>query len=259
MRKRPSDSLNSVDNALLLLHLLRDQGLVTVSQAAAALGISVSSAHRILVTLVYRDFAAQDAQRRYLPGPALSLHPGAHAPVAALRERLMPVMRALSTELTETVTLSVRLDTRVRVIAAVEAPRMLRVADQEGTVLPARLASSGKAMLATLPDDEVIDLFTSAADNRLTPAEARRLIGELAGIRRSGFAVNHGEAEQGVSAIGVAVLDLTGVAVAGLAVAMPSARFETVNVEAVVSRVRAALSSLNGISSDPTDIGRETA
>lgn len=244
MRKKPHDALQSVDNALLLVHLLRDQGVVTVSEAAAALGISVSSAHRILVTLVYRDFAAQNESRAYLPGPALSLQPGSARPVAALRDVLVPVMRALSRELAETITLGVRVDSRVRVVAAAEAPRVLRVADQEGTVLPAHLASSGKAMLAFLPADEIRELFRADEGLALTEAEDRKLSLELAAVRRNGFAVNHGEAEQGVSAIGVPVRARDGRVLAGLAAAMPSARFASTDVEAVVAALRRGLDTV---------------
>ena len=40
MKNRPPYPLESVDNALRMLHVLRDQGRTGVSEAAAELGIS---------------------------------------------------------------------------------------------------------------------------------------------------------------------------------------------------------------------------
>jgi IclR family acetate operon transcriptional repressor len=244
MRKKPVDVLSSVDNALRLLHLLRDQGIVSVSEAATALDVSVSSAHRLLATLVYRDFAAQDEGRRYRPGPAMSLQPGLGRPVAALRDIMNPVMQRLSDQLGETITLSVRIDTRVRVITAAEAPRMLRVVDQEGTVLPAHLTSSGKAMLAFLTTQQLRELYESSEEAGVrnpTPSEWRRLLAELSGVRQNGFAVNHGEAEQGVTAIGVPVRGEGDRVLAGIATTMPSARFAPADIAGIVAAMTGAI------------------
>src|SRR3989442_5129785 len=72
MKNKPRYPLQSVDHALQLLQILRDNGSLRVSEAAQELGTARSTAHRLLAMLVYRDFAVQDEARNYLPGPALS-------------------------------------------------------------------------------------------------------------------------------------------------------------------------------------------
>src|SRR5438445_335664 len=72
MKNKPPYPLQSVDHALQLLQILRDNGSLRVSEAAQELGTARSTAHRLLAMLVYRDFAMQDEARNYLPGPALS-------------------------------------------------------------------------------------------------------------------------------------------------------------------------------------------
>ncbi|MFD0533119.1 helix-turn-helix domain-containing protein [Actinomadura luteofluorescens] len=69
MENKPPYPLRSVDNALHLLQVLRDQGGLRVSEAAAELGTARSTAHRLLAMLVYRGFAVQDDNHTYLPGP----------------------------------------------------------------------------------------------------------------------------------------------------------------------------------------------
>ena len=63
--------VESVDRALVLLTALRDGEVLSVTDAAARLGVAPSTAHRLLTSLVHRDFAFQDRDRRYRRGPAL--------------------------------------------------------------------------------------------------------------------------------------------------------------------------------------------
>lgn len=66
---RPPYALDSVDNALRLLQMLRDVGALRLKDAAEELGTAPSTAHRLLAMLVYRGFAVQDEKRRYHRGP----------------------------------------------------------------------------------------------------------------------------------------------------------------------------------------------
>lgn len=75
MKNRPAYAIESVDNALRVLQLLRDSGQVRVCDVAAEIGTARSTAHRLLAMLVYRDFAVQAEDRSYRPGPALSAKP----------------------------------------------------------------------------------------------------------------------------------------------------------------------------------------
>ena len=49
--------VESVDRALVLLTALRDGEVLSVTDAAARLGVAPSTAHRLLTSLVHRDFA----------------------------------------------------------------------------------------------------------------------------------------------------------------------------------------------------------
>ena len=75
VQKRPTYSIEAVDNALQLLQLLRDGGALRLKDAADELGVAPSTAHRLLAMLVYRGFAVQDETRRYVPGPAMGVGP----------------------------------------------------------------------------------------------------------------------------------------------------------------------------------------
>ena len=68
----PPYPIGSVDNALRLLAMLRTRSAITVSEAAAELGVARSTAHRLLGMLRHHGFVRQDPDSRaYLPGRAL--------------------------------------------------------------------------------------------------------------------------------------------------------------------------------------------
>lgn len=236
MRNKPPYLLESVDNALRLLQLLRDHGRLGVSEAASELGIARSTAHRLLAMLVYHDFALQDGQRRYLPGPALSASPVTDRPLRYLRRALTPLMEALCERVSETVNLTVRVGTHVRFLATVESSQVLHVSDRQGTVLPAHLTSGGKALLAALPPDELSTLY---GEGGLADDQLDRLRGELESARRVGYAVNRESTEAGVCAIGRCIADRAGQPVAALSIAVPTVRFTRDRIEPLAAELRA--------------------
>jgi IclR family transcriptional regulator, acetate operon repressor len=267
MKNKPSYALDSVDNALLLVQMLRDQGRLRVRQAAEDLGIAPSTAHRLLAMLVYRDFARQDEHRCYVPGPGLSAHLVGGSAGQRLRRALLPSMDALCDRVGETVNLMVRVGTQTRFLASVESTQTLHIGDRRGTILPAALSSGGKALLAELDLEELANLYLEGGVEALTqpvevpdedtthpttaPSPARpreeeklsllqfhRLTRELDVVRERGYGFNLEETESGVSAIGRCVLDASGEPVAAIVIAVPSVRFTKDRIPALVAELR---------------------
>ncbi len=209
MQKRPTYSIEAVDNALQLLQLLRDGGALRLKDAAEELGVAPSTAHRLLAMLVYRGFAVQDETRRYVPGPAMGVGPAGLAWTRLLRTLAQPHMELLSARLNETVNLMVRVGTKVRFLATVEGNNVLRVGEPAGTVMPANRTSGGKAMLAELEPPMIEQLFRSnnaeIGGDTITADEYPAFLRELESIRSNGFAANFEGTEEGVSALGMAL------------------------------------------------------
>lgn len=220
MKNKPPYAIASVDSALLLATLLQQEGPMRVTDAADRLGVSVSTAHRLLGMLVYRDFAEQLPDRRYGPGALMQGGPLPQATVARLREVALPHLRRLVDELGETANLMVLSGPDVRFVTTVECDQVLRVGDRTGRTLPAHLSSGGKALLAASPEDVV-----AAALTGLDQATAERVRRELRTVRRRGFAVNDQGTETGLTAVGAAVPVGAGSAPAAISLALPSARF----------------------------------
>src|SRR5215475_12021196 len=70
--ERPAYPIASVDKALRLLMLFREQTTVRLSEASAHLGVAHSTAHRLLAMLAYHGFVRQERDTKaYVAGPAL--------------------------------------------------------------------------------------------------------------------------------------------------------------------------------------------
>lgn len=221
MKNKPPYAIDSVDHALHLAQLLPQEGPLRVTDAAERLGVSPSTAHRLLAMLVYRGFAEQGPDRRYRAGDLLRPAPASEAPVTLLRQVALPHLHALVERVRESANLMVLAGTEVRFIATAECDQILRVGDRVGTVLPAHLASGGKALLAALPTNDLTALYDGSDD-----VDLRRLRRELNLVRKRGFAINDQLTEAGVTALGMALHDPDGQPTAAISLAMPTARLD---------------------------------
>ncbi|MGH3750003.1 MAG: IclR family transcriptional regulator, partial [Micromonosporaceae bacterium] len=156
MRDRDPYTIESVDNALRVLLLLRQQPQVRVTDVSDQLGVARSTAHRLLSTLAHHGFVHQDRMTRAYRAGRVFIELGLAA-VGDLdvRRKARQHLEALSEKLRETVNLLVLEGAGSRFIDGVEGDRPVRVSLRTGVLLPASSTSGGKVLLAELPVDEV--------------------------------------------------------------------------------------------------------
>jgi IclR family transcriptional regulator, acetate operon repressor len=226
---RPSYPIESVDNALRLLLMFREHRSIRVSEAGRAISVAGSTAHRLLAMLSYHGFVRQDpASRAYVAGPTL-IDIGLSA-VRDLDIRILarPFAERLSERTNETVHVAALQGPSVLYLDSVESQQPLRVASRTGTLLPAYATSVGKALLSELPTKRLRTMYRAQLKPlTATTIPTRALLEkELAVTRARGYALNLGEAEEGVHSIGVVVRDPGGHARAALSVSAPATRFD---------------------------------
>ncbi|MHB8694996.1 MAG: IclR family transcriptional regulator [Solirubrobacteraceae bacterium] len=221
LRNKPAYAIESVDHALHLAQLLQQEGPLRVTDAADRLDVSPSTAHRLLAMLVYRDFAEQGSDRRYRAGAALRRVEQSEAPIVLLRRVALPHLQALVHRVQETANIMLPVRGEVRFVATVECDQLLRVGDRAGRVLPAHLASGGKAILATLTAPQLTELYASRDD-----VDLPRLRRELSAVRKHGFAINNQQTETGLTGVGIALRDPNGKTSAALSLSLPAARYD---------------------------------
>ena len=239
LRNKPAYAIESVDHALHLAQLLQQEGPLRVTDAAERLAVSASTAHRLLAMLVYRDFAEQGSDRRYRAGAALRRVEQSEAPIVLLRRVALPHLQALVHRVQETANIMLLVRDEVRFVATVECDQVLRVGDRAGRVLPAHLASGGKAMLATLRAPELTELYASRDD-----VDLPRLRRELSAVRKRGFAINNQQTETGLTGVGIALRDPSSKSTAAISLSLPAARFDRERLPIWVNALSATASRI---------------
>lgn len=226
--QKPAHLLGSVDNTLRLLQGLRDTGAMRITDAADELGVSVSTAHRLLSMLVYRGFAVRDESRVYHPGPGIVAGAQAQDAHRDVLDRMKPRLKELSEQTGQTCNLMVRVGTTTRFLDSCEGPDGLGIGSRAGEILPAALTSGGQVLLADLDVDVLESLYTSksarTSGDHLDEDAFAKFVRRLETVRRVGWALNRERAERGVAALGMAVRDPGGEAVAAVSISVPSGR-----------------------------------
>jgi DNA-binding IclR family transcriptional regulator len=222
-----------LDKGLAALQLVANRGTVTVGEVGSVVGLSRSTAYR----LVDRLHTAGYLQEAPTPG-SFRLGPLAvRIGLAALNQLgIMEVaparLVALAQEAGETVNLGVPQRDEIVYVYQAEGPGALKVTAHLGTRRPLSCSALGKAYLAALPSDERDDRLRELALVRLTSSsivDADAFRNELLATIARGYALDEQEAEDGVACVGAAVRDYTGhpvaaISIAGAAERMPGKR-----------------------------------
>ncbi|WP_067664821.1 IclR family transcriptional regulator [Nocardia miyunensis] len=242
----PAYVVTSADHALRAAVMLQLEGGLTVSQVAERLDVARSTAHRLLQTLVYRDFAVQDDQRVYHPGPVLELATHSQSRTSRLRATALPHLQRLVDVVGESANLTIRTGDTTRFIASVECRQALRVGSREGMVFPAHRTTAGLVLLSALDPAEVDELYAAQryAEHPDERPDLPTLRARLTRVRRAGFALNNGLSERGVVAIGVPVRDADGTALAGLSISMPTVRYDRERLPSLVATLHRAAGAI---------------
>ena len=241
-RPRPAYPIESVDNVLRLLLLLRERGSLRVAEAARMIGVVPSTVHRLLAMLQYYDFVSQDSETKlYSTGPALIDMGFSALRKLDLRVISRPHLQALGEEVEETVHICELRSSDVLFLDSIESPRQLRVAARTGTTLPAHVTASGKVLLAHLSPAELRSLYPRAELPAVTVRSIRRrsdLERALQQVRRAGFALNDGESEDGIGAAAVPIFSRSGQARGAVSVSVPLTRFDEAGTPELVETLR---------------------
>lgn len=196
-----------------------------IAELAEEIGIGRSTAHRYALTLVMLGYLEQDAKRKYRLA-ARAQEPGRAA--IETRRRAAPAKDVLC-ELRDwtghTVSLATLHETRALYLHRLLGHRHgQHDADLQlgvGTSVPLHCSAVGKALLATITEEDRMALLERLPLTRYGPNTLlgkRRLADELARVRASGVAISDEELAAGVRAIAVPVATEPGVALGALAV-----------------------------------------
>ncbi|HIT74081.1 MAG TPA: IclR family transcriptional regulator [Candidatus Avipropionibacterium avicola] len=207
-------AVKSAEHTVAVLEYLasRQDRPARIREIVAATTIPRSSAYALLQTLTDLGWVERD-QTGLLYGVGIrALIAGVSYLDADPRLGLLrPWLDRLRTELDETIHLA-RLDgAEIVYLATRESGQYLRAINRVGRRLPAHATSLGKALLASLPDDELDrtlellppDPLPSLTAHTLTTRRALRA--DLRAVRERGWASDHEENTEGLRCLGIAL------------------------------------------------------
>jgi DNA-binding IclR family transcriptional regulator len=228
MAEEPSYPIGSVDSALRLLLLLREQPSLRVTDVAARLDVGRSTAHRLLAMLVAHDFVSRDPETRlYSAGNALLTLGLAAVRNYDLRNYMRPHLEQLAQTVNETTHLLVLHGADSFFIDSVECRQAVRVGSRLGISFPAHTSSGGKALLAELDAAELRRLYPRQSLDAMSANTIRTraaLERELTQIRERGYALNIAETDEEVGAVAAVVPRTSGGPACAVAIAAPLSR-----------------------------------
>ena len=191
----------SLERGLAILGCFTPQRpILGIADIADDLGMSRSTTHRYVITLVALGYLEQGASRKYRLGLRVTDLGMSALNATGLREHAHPYLEQLSQQTSYTTSLSVLDGTDVLLVDRVRSLRRAQstvdAGLHPGSRLPAYCTSMGKLLLASLPKPEQRELIaqiklTKRGPNTITSKRALR--DELDHIALAGLAVDDEE------------------------------------------------------------------
>lgn len=252
----PIAGTQSLDRALEVLTTIANSpepGL-TLAACSTVLQYSKATTHRLLRTLVARDFLRYDEETGVYSLGVANLRLGSeYLRRIDIRRVALPPMRALVAETRETAHLATMSGSDVIYIEVVDSPEPVRIFSRVGDSRPAYATGVGKAILAWTDTDRLAgklpETFEVRTPNTLTSRDA--VLADFAAARARGYAIDNMENREGIRGYAAPIFDHTNTAIAAVSIAGPAERV-TSEFDAVlgpqVAEVARTISSALGAS-----------
>ena len=226
--------MTSLARGLAVVKAFSDQRrAMTIAQISHKTGIPRAAVRRCLYTLKQLGYADSEANNFFLKPKILTLG-YSYLSSTPLTISAQPCLNHVSRTLNESCSLAVLDEQEVLYVSRSATSRVMSVALNAGSRLPAYCTSLGRVMLAAMSAAELDAYFskiTLRAYTERTVVSEARLREILLEVRQSGFAVVEEELEIGLHSIAVPVRGATGSAVAALNVGAQSTRVNKLQLE----------------------------
>lgn len=215
----------AVTRALKILDFISEKGFpVTLKQISDGLSIPASSAYDIVNTMLdmnYLQYADRDT-KTYFIGLKAFYSGFAYVRDINFVNVAKPYLIEMSKRMKATTFLGVRSDDQVVYLDKVESDEGIKTSAVLGSGRGMYYTGLGKAILATMPEKEVVQLYAGKellpkTEHTICSLEALKK--ELCEIRKAGYAFDDEEGEIGLNCVAAPIRDYEGKVVAAISVA----------------------------------------
>lgn len=199
---------------------------LSIADVARITGLPRAVARRCLYTLMQLGYAGFDGRTYFLRPKVLALG-YAYLSSASLGSALQPYLERVSAATGESCSVGVLEEDEVVYVARASARRIMTLALNVGSRVPAYCSAMGRVLLAHRPEDELaafLDRVQLVPLTEHTLTSRAALQEALERVRRQGFALVDQELELGLRSIAVPVRDLSGRVVAAMNISTQAGR-----------------------------------
>ncbi|MFF2498916.1 IclR family transcriptional regulator [Peribacillus sp. NPDC058075] len=221
--------VKSVSRALDIITIVSlKKGGLGVTEISKQIDINKSSVYRILSTLVQYGYIEQDSEtERYKLGYKFLEVSSKLLESIDLRSEARQYLQELENTTNEVIHLVVYDQGEVVYIEKLEGNETLRMHSKVGKRAPMHCTSVGKAILAYLPSNVVLNILEQKGMPRHTDKTITNkddFLQELSQVRIKGYALDLEENEYGITCIAVPIFDHSGKVIAAVSISGPTMR-----------------------------------
>ena len=217
------------------------KGGLGVTEIANRMDINKSSVYRILSTLVQYGYIEQEEETsRYKLGYKFLEVSSRLLESIDIRKEAFPYLQQLENETNEVIHLVVYDQGEVVYIEKLDGGETLRMHSKVGKRAPMHCTSVGKAILAHLPDEVVLDVLSRKgmpAHTSYTITNQEQFLKELQFVRERGYALDNEENEYGITCMAVPLFDHTGKVISAMSISGPSIRMTEERLQLLSTRL----------------------
>ena len=219
--------MTSLARGLAVVKAFSDQRrAMTIAQISHKTGIPRAAVRRCLYTLKQLGYADSEANNFYLKPKILTLG-YSYLSSTPLTISAQPCLNQVSRSLNESCSLAVMDEGEVLYISRSATSRVMSVALNAGSRLPAYCTALGRVMLAAMTESQLNDYFSeyelrAYTERTLVSEEKLRVL--LREVGQTGYAIVEEELEIGLQSIAVPVRGASGAVVAALNIATQTTR-----------------------------------
>ena len=204
--KGTKNPVQSAERIFQVMEMLADNGEMGLMELSAALGLHKSTVHRLLMSLIYMGYAKQDeGTQKYMLSYKVVNMAGKILNRMDILQIAKPYMERLSDLSGEAVHLVQREGNNILYIYKIEAKvGTIRMVSHVGMVHPMYCSGVGKAIMATLPEEEVKQIWNESIIEKKTErtiTDYTQMQDVLEEVKKNGYALDDEENEKGVRCI----------------------------------------------------------
>jgi IclR family acetate operon transcriptional repressor len=242
-------AIQSIEKALDVIEVLSEHDSLSLIQLAELVNQPKSSLFRIMLTLEKRGYISRsDEDGLYCLGYKQLMITKNLLERNRLRTSATPEMQKLVDKYGDTVNLCVLSEDEILYVEIIEGTFALRMSDRVGSKAPFHVTATGKAICASLREEEVRRLAERKGLPSLTPnsiTELPRLMEELARVREQGYAVDNEESVLGARCVGAPVFNMFGRVVGAISLSGAKHRFPDERISAIAEDVKTAAAAVS--------------